>query len=58
MDLAHHDGNQPALSMSNLSLNNRTLSDIKSLHRSSTTISQKDLFEKQAFRNSAILCDV
>ncbi|KAB2100159.1 hypothetical protein AG0111_0g11600 [Alternaria gaisen] len=28
------------------------------LHRSSTTASQKAAFEKEAFRNSAILCDV
>ncbi|KAH8733186.1 hypothetical protein GQ44DRAFT_721396 [Phaeosphaeriaceae sp. PMI808] len=32
--------------------------DIVKLHRSSTTASQKAEFEKVAFRNSAILCDV
>jgi hypothetical protein len=32
--------------------------DIVKLHRSSTTSSQKVAFEKEAFRNSAILCDV
>jgi hypothetical protein len=32
--------------------------DIMMLHRSSTTASQKAAFEKEAFRNSAILCDV
>lgn len=31
---------------------------IADLHRSSTTASQKAAFEKEAFRNSAILCDV
>jgi hypothetical protein len=33
-------------------------SGIVKLHRSSTTASQKAAFEKEAFRNSAILCDV
>jgi hypothetical protein len=33
-------------------------SDIVKLHRSSTTASQKATFEKEAFRNSAVLCDV
>jgi hypothetical protein len=32
--------------------------EIMKLHRSSTTASQKVAFEKEAFRNSAILCDV
>ena len=31
---------------------------IMKLHRSSTTASQRAAFEKEAFRNSAILCDV
>lgn len=31
---------------------------ITKLHRSSTTTSQKAAFEKDAFRNSAVLCDV
>lgn len=31
---------------------------ISELHRSSTTASQKAAFEKDAFRNSAVLCDV
>lgn len=31
---------------------------ITKLHRSSTTASQKAAFEKDAFRNSAVLCDV
>ena len=31
---------------------------ISKLHRSSTTASQKAAFEKDAFRNSAVLCDV
>ncbi|EMD67649.1 hypothetical protein COCSADRAFT_197410 [Bipolaris sorokiniana ND90Pr] len=38
----------------------RTLSqaEIEKLHRSATTASQRNAFEKEAFRNSAILCDV
>ena len=32
--------------------------NITKLHRSSTTASQKAAFEKDAFRNSAVLCDV
>jgi hypothetical protein len=38
----------------------RTLSqaEIERLYRSSTTASQRQTFEKEAFRNSAILCDV
>ncbi|KAH9860068.1 hypothetical protein IAQ61_011852 [Plenodomus lingam] len=32
--------------------------NVMQLHRSSTTTSQKTAFEKEAFRNSAILCDV
>lgn len=38
----------------------RTLSqaEIEQLHRSATTASQRNAFEKEALRNSAILCDV
>lgn len=49
---------EKAISISKLSLHPPTEPEITKLHRSSTTSSQKDLFEKQAFRNSAILCDV
>ena len=35
-----------------------TQSGITKLHRSSTTASQKSVFEKESFRNSAVLCDV
>lgn len=35
-----------------------TQPEITKLHRSSTTSSQKAAFEKEAFRNGAILCDV
>jgi hypothetical protein len=45
-------------SRSNLGLYPASQQDIVKLHRSSTTASQKALFEKEAFRNSAILCDV
>lgn len=48
--------------MSGLSLNQNERSDfndeIKQLHRSSMTLVQKEQFEKVAFRNAAILCDV
>ncbi|KAF1974575.1 hypothetical protein BU23DRAFT_504997 [Bimuria novae-zelandiae CBS 107.79] len=49
--------------MSGLSLGNHaqsqsTESEIKQLHRSSMTLIQKEQFEKAAFRNAAILCDV
>ncbi|KAF2795649.1 hypothetical protein K505DRAFT_239398 [Melanomma pulvis-pyrius CBS 109.77] len=46
------------MAISKLSLNPPTQPEIVRLHRSSTTSSQKEIFEKQAFRNSAILCDV
>jgi hypothetical protein len=45
-------------SRSTLGLYPASQQDIVKLHRSSTTASQKALFEKEAFRNSAILCDV
>ncbi|KAF2823861.1 hypothetical protein CC86DRAFT_408881 [Ophiobolus disseminans] len=35
-----------------------TQPDLVKLHRSSTTSSQKAVFKKEAFRNSAVLCDV
>lgn len=35
-----------------------TRPEITKLHRSSTTASQKAAFEKEAFRNAAILCDM
>lgn len=35
-----------------------TQPEIMKLHRSSTTASQKAAFEKEAFRNAAILCDM
>jgi len=45
--------------MSGLSLTNQPAQpEIKQMHRSSMTLVQKELFEKVAFRNSAILCDV
>lgn len=47
--------------MSVLSLGNQSHvagSEIKQLHRSSMTLVQKEQFEKVAFRNAAILCDV
>lgn len=47
--------------MSGLSLGQQSQSaraEIKQLHRSSMTLVQKEQFEKVAFRNAAILCDV
>lgn len=47
--------------MSGLSLGHQSQSansEIKQLHRSSMTLVQKEQFEKVAFRNAAILCDV
>lgn len=49
---------EKVMSFSKLKLHPPTQPEYTKLHRSSTTSSQKDLFEKQAFRNSAILCDV
>jgi hypothetical protein len=45
-------------SKSALSLFPARQDSITKLHRSSTTASQKAVFEKDAFRNSAVLCDV
>jgi hypothetical protein len=45
-------------SQSTLSPNTSLQPDIDKLHRSSTTASQRAAFEKEAFRNSAVLCDV
>ena len=47
--------------MSGLSLGHQSQSanaEIKQMHRSSMTLVQKEQFEKLAFRNAAILCDV
>jgi hypothetical protein len=44
--------------MSTSSLVPPAASEYSHLHRSSTTNSQKSVFEKDAFRNAAILCDV
>jgi hypothetical protein len=41
-----------------LSLNPPTQPEYVKLHRSATTSSQEKMFEKEAFRNAAILCDV
>jgi hypothetical protein len=54
---AHPDVERP-VSRSTLSPYPATQPDILKLHRSSTTSSQKAAFEKEAFRNSAVLCDV
>ncbi|KAH7087574.1 hypothetical protein FB567DRAFT_495516 [Paraphoma chrysanthemicola] len=45
-------------SHSNLSPFPASQASVVKLHRSSTTSSQRAAFEKEAFRNSAILCDV
>ncbi|KAF2114864.1 hypothetical protein BDV96DRAFT_86702 [Lophiotrema nucula] len=58
MDIEHETGFEKAMSISKLSLHPPVQPEIVKLHRSSTTASQKSMFEKQAFRNAAILCDV
>ncbi|KAF2736975.1 hypothetical protein EJ04DRAFT_510694 [Polyplosphaeria fusca] len=45
-------------SLGRLSLNPPTQPEYVKLHRSATTTSQEKMFEKDAFRNAAILCDV
>lgn len=55
--MAHYEHDRPA-SRSTLSPFPSIQSDLVKLHRSSTTASQKAAFEKEAFRNSAVLCDV
>ena len=54
-------GAETASLMSGLSLGQQPQSirsEIKQMHRSSMTLVQKEQFEKVAFRNAAILCDV
>lgn len=58
IDYDHDTGFEKAMSISKLSLHPPVQPEIVKLHRSSTTASQKSMFEKQAFRNAAILCDV
>jgi hypothetical protein len=58
MDLPSLDPYSIEQNMSNLSLHPPALMGIDTLHRSSTTSSQKARFESGAFRNAAILCDV
>ncbi|KAF2181890.1 hypothetical protein K469DRAFT_671176 [Zopfia rhizophila CBS 207.26] len=61
MDVLPDPGIEKAMSMSKLSLKSGSggdSPDIKKLHRSSMTAGQRELFEKAAFRNSAVLCDV
>lgn len=48
----------PQSSHTRLSPYPSTQPEIVKLHRSSTTASQKAVFEKEAFRNSAVLCDM
>ncbi|KAF2680587.1 hypothetical protein K458DRAFT_434198 [Lentithecium fluviatile CBS 122367] len=58
MELPPLDQDGIEQNMSNLSLHAPAQSGIGTLHRSSTTSSQKERFENAAFRNAAILCDV
>ena len=58
IDIDPDTGFEKAMSISKLSLHPPVQPEIVKLHRSSTTASQKSMFEKQAFRNAAILCDV
>ncbi|KAF2854320.1 hypothetical protein T440DRAFT_272953 [Plenodomus tracheiphilus IPT5] len=54
-ELERHTSNT---SRNRMSVYPSSQSGIMKLHRSSTTASQKAAFEKEAFRNSAVLCDV
>jgi hypothetical protein len=56
--LGNATNSERPVSRSTLSQYPAIQSDIVKLHRSSTTSSQKAAFEKDAFRNSAVLCDV
>lgn len=58
MEMPPHHGIEKAMSISKLSIHPPTSPEIIKLHRSSTTSSQREQFERAAFRNSAILCDV
>lgn len=58
MDMPPDPEDDQIMAISKVSLNPPTQPEIVRLHRSSTTTSQKEVFEKHAFRNSAILCDV
>ena len=58
MAYALPSGLERVASRSTLSPYPSTQPDLVKLHRSSTTSSQKAAFEKEAFRNSAVLCDV
>jgi hypothetical protein len=57
MDLPIHHG-ELETRMSDLNIHPVLRDDITQLHRSGTTMSQKDRFEKSALRNAAVLCDV
>jgi hypothetical protein len=56
--LGYTTSSERPISRSTLSQYPAIQPDIVKLHRSSTTSSQKAAFEKDAFRNSAVLCDV
>lgn len=58
MPYATRSGLDRTVSQSTLSYYPSLQPDLVKLHRSSTTTSQKATFEKEAFRNSAVLCDV
>jgi hypothetical protein len=58
MGYAAHSDLERSTSRSTLSPYPAAQPDLVKLHRSSTTASQKVAFEKEAFRNSAVLCDV
>jgi hypothetical protein len=58
MGYTMHSELERVTSRSTLNLYPSTQPDLVKLQRSSTTASQKAVFEKEAFRNSAILCDV
>ena len=58
MDIQPDPGIQPVMPLQNLRLIPPSSPEVVTLHRSSTTASQQEAFERGAFRNSAILCDL
>lgn len=58
MDIQPDPGIRPVMPLQNLRLVPPSAPEVVMLHRSSTTASQQEAFERGAFRNSAILCDL
>lgn len=58
MDIQPDPGIRTVMPLQNLRLIPPSTPEVVMLHRSSTTASQQEAFERGAFRNSAILCDL